>query len=102
MRGPLGCACHGEAMTSALTHALREGLYLVLLMAAPPVIAVLLAGLLSAVLQTVTQVRERSLSTVPKVAAALVALALAGPWIGSQAVSFARAVLAAIPQAGKT
>ena len=54
-------------------------------------------GLASGVLQAVTQVRERSLSTVPRIVAALVALALAGPWIATRLEAFLRAVLEAVP-----
>ncbi len=89
-------------MSAALAHALREGLYLVLLLSAPPVLAVLLVGAASALLQTVTQVRDASLSVAPKVIAALVALAVAGPWIGTQLLTFTRAVLEAVPAIGRT
>ena len=89
-------------MTSALLHALREGLYLVLLLSAPPLLAVLGVGVASAFLQNATQVRERSLSSVPKIIAALTALAVAGPWIGTQVLAFARAVLEAVPTIGRT
>jgi flagellar biosynthesis protein FliQ len=86
-------------MSTALVHALREGLYLVLLLAAPPVLAVLAMGVASAFLQTVTRVRDPSLSTVPRLLAALGALVLAGPFIGDQALRFVGAVLAAVPAA---
>jgi flagellar biosynthesis protein FliQ len=89
-------------MSSALVHALREGLYLAVLLAAPPVLAVLAAGLVAAFLQTVTQVRDASLSAVPKLIAALAALAVTGPWIGAQAMTFFRAVLSALPAAGRS
>ena len=83
-----------------LAHALREALYLVLVLSAPPLVAVLAVGLLSGILQTVTQVRERSLSTVPRIVAALVALGLTGPWIAARLVAFMRAVLEAVPALG--
>jgi flagellar biosynthesis protein FliQ len=83
-------------------HALREALYLVLLLSAPPVLAVLMVGVGSGLLQTATQVKDRSISTVPKIGAALVALAVAGPWIGAQVLSFMRAVLEAVPALGRT
>jgi len=86
-------------MSSALLHALREGLYLVLLLSAPPVLAVLAVGVVSALLQTVTRVKDPSLSAVPRLVAAAGALALAGPWIGAQAMAFVGAVLAAVPAA---
>jgi flagellar biosynthesis protein FliQ len=87
---------------SPLIHALREGLMLVLLLSAPPVLAVLVVGVISAILQTATQVKDASVSSVPKLLAGLAALALAGPWIGSQALAFFRAILEAVPTIGRT
>jgi flagellar biosynthesis protein FliQ len=87
---------------TATAQALREALLLVLTLAAPPLTAVLLVGVASGVLQTVTQVRERSLSVVPRIAAALVALALAGPWIGARLTAFLRALLEAVPALGRS
>ena len=46
---------------TATAHALREALLLVLVLAAPPLVAVFGVGVASGVLQAVTQVRERSL-----------------------------------------
>ena len=87
---------------TATAHALREALLLVLVLAAPPLVAVFGVGLASGVLQAVTQVRERSLSTVPRIVAALVALALAGPWIAMRLEAFLRAVLEAVPALGRS
>lgn len=87
---------------TATAYALREALLLVLALAAPPLVAVLAVGVATGVLQTVTQVRERSVSTVPRIVAALVALALAGPWIGARLVAFVRAVLEAVPALGRS
>lgn len=84
-------------MSGAVLHALREALVLVALVAAPPVVAALVAGVLAGVLQTATQVRDASLSVVPRVAAALVALVIAGPWIGGQVSRFWSAILDAVP-----
>jgi flagellar biosynthetic protein FliQ len=85
-----------------MTNALREALSLVLLCSAPPVLAVLLVGVATSFLQTATQVKEPTVSTVPKLVAALLALALAGPWIGAQMLTFMRAVLEAVPSLGRT
>ena len=87
---------------TATANALREALLLVLVLAAPPLVAVFGVGVASGVLQAVTQVRERSLSTVPRIVAALVALALAGPWIAMRLEAFLRAVLEAVPALGKS
>jgi flagellar biosynthesis protein FliQ len=74
---------------------------LVLVCAAPPVLAALAAGVLMGLLQTATQVRDATVSAVPKLIAALVALAVAGPWIGGQVLRFMRAVLEAVPGLGR-
>jgi|GEM_PF-1923341 len=84
-------------MTQAVTYALREALLLLVLLAAPPTLAVLLTGVVMAALQTATQVKDASISSVPKVLAALGALAAAGPWIGAQTLQFTRALLEALP-----
>jgi flagellar biosynthetic protein FliQ len=86
----------------ATAYALREALMLALVLALPPLVAVLVVGIAAAVLQTMTQVRERSLSAVPRMVAALVALALAGPWIAARAQLFLQAVLAAVPALGRS
>ena len=87
---------------TATAYALREAFLLVLVLAAPPLVAVFGVGLMSGVLQAVTQVRERSLSMVPRIVAALVALALAGPWIATRLEAFLRAVLEAVPALGRS
>ncbi len=84
-------------MTQAVTYALREALLLAVLLAAPPTLAVMLTGALMGALQTATQVKDASISNVPKVLAAFAALAAAGPWIGAQTVQFTRALLEALP-----
>ena len=89
-------------MSEALLGALREALWLVVLLSAPPLGAALLAGLVSAALQSTTRVEERTLSEVPRLLAALLALALAGPWIGAQLVRFVGAMLALVPSAGRS
>ena len=48
-----------------------------------------------------TQIQEQTLSFVPKMIAVFATLLLAGPWIMSQAVRFASAVLSAIPTIGR-
>jgi len=87
---------------TATAYALREALLLVLVLAAPPLLAILAVGVASGLLQAVTQVRERSLSTVPRIVAALVALALAGPWIAARLTAFLHAVLEAVPALGRS
>lgn len=88
-------------MSEASLRILREAVWLVLLLVAPPLGAALAVGFLSAVAQAATRVEERTLSVVPRLVAALLALALAGPWIAARLLSFTAAVLEAIPGAGR-
>jgi flagellar biosynthesis protein FliQ len=76
-------------MDPLLLHVAREALFLVLVVSAPPLLAALLVGLATGVLQAATQVQEQALGVVPRLAAVLGALAIAAPWIGARVVRFA-------------
>jgi type III secretion protein S len=71
----------------------REALMLVALLSAPALGAALAAGLLVGVLQAATQVQDPSIGVVPRLAAVLLALAAAGPWVGARLCRFAAACL---------
>lgn len=81
---------------------LREALALSLLVAAPPILAATATGLVMALVQSATRIEERTLQIVPRLVAAVVALIVAGPWIGEQLVRFTTAVLQAVPAVGRT
>lgn len=83
-----------------LVELVREGLFLALLVAAPPVLAAALAGWLAALVQSATNVSEPALGFVPRVVAAALALAVAAPWIGEQLGAFTTALFGAVPQVG--
>jgi flagellar biosynthesis protein FliQ len=80
-------------VTATLLHLTREALVLAILVSAPPLCAALLVGLLTGLLQAVTQIQEASLGVVPRVAAVLAALVLAGPWMAGRLAGFAGEVL---------
>jgi flagellar biosynthetic protein FliQ len=89
-------------MLSATGHelilrAVREGLLLVILLSAPPLLASLLVGVIVSVLQTATQVHEQSLTFVPKLLAVGLVLIAMGPLLGAQVLRFTQALLLAIP-----
>jgi flagellar biosynthetic protein FliQ len=81
-----------------LLYALRQGLYLALLVSAPVAVTVLVVGIVSSVLQTITQVQEPTLSFLPKMVAGCVALALSAAWVGSEMLRFTRALLEHMPR----
>ncbi|HYG68082.1 MAG TPA: flagellar biosynthetic protein FliQ [Anaeromyxobacteraceae bacterium] len=85
-------------MDPTLLHLGREALVLVLLVSAPPLGAALLVGLVTGVLQAATQVQEPTVGVVPRLAAVLGALLLAGPWIGARVVRFAAQALELLPR----
>jgi flagellar biosynthetic protein FliQ len=76
-----------------LLQVTREGLFLVLLVSLPALAASLVVGFLVSLLQATTQIQDQTLSFVPKLLAVLLALAVAGPWIGGQLVRFTQAVM---------
>jgi type III secretion protein S len=85
-------------MDPALVHLGREALLVVLIVSAPPLLAALVVGLLTGVVQAATQVQEPTLAVVPRLVAVLAALAVAAPWIGARVVGFARASLELLPR----
>jgi flagellar biosynthetic protein FliQ len=78
----------------------REALLLMVLASLPPICASLVVGFLMSLLQATTQIQESTLSVVPKLFAAVLALVIAGPWIGEQLTRFAAQVLLALPGVG--
>jgi flagellar biosynthetic protein FliQ len=77
----------------------QEGLYLLLMVAAPVLLTVLVVGLVVSIFQAATQINEATLSFVPKVIAAVAVLGFAGPWMITTLVEYLQRTLQAIPQA---
>ena len=75
----------------------REALLLMVLASAPPIIASLVVGFLMSLAQATTSIQESTLSVVPKLCAAVLALVIAGPWIGAQLTRFATQLMMTIP-----
>jgi flagellar biosynthetic protein FliQ len=77
----------------------QQGLYLLLIVAAPILLTVLAVGLTVSIFQAATQIHEATLSFVPKVVAAVVVLALVGPWMLTTLVDYLQRTLQSIPGA---
>ena len=82
--------------TGAIITILREGLYLVLLLSAAPMLASLVIGLTVSMLQAVTQLQEHTLSHVPKLIGVFITIAILGPWMLAQTVRFAQTLFDSI------
>jgi type III secretion protein S len=74
----------------------QQALYLGLYLSLPVVGAALIAGVAVAIGQAITQIQEQSVGFVAKAIAVLVALVIAGGWIGAALVRFTRSVFALI------
>jgi flagellar biosynthesis protein FliQ len=74
-----------------------ELLWTALLVSAPILGLTLLVGLAVSVLQVVTQVQEMSLTFVPKIVAAVVAIIVFGPWMLRKIVLYSASLIANIP-----
>jgi flagellar biosynthetic protein FliQ len=76
---------------------IREGLLLVIILSAPPLIASLAIGLLVGVFQAATQIQDQTVSFVPKLLVVVLVLVALGPLLGAQLLRFTQAILASVP-----
>ncbi|AVO49755.1 flagellar biosynthetic protein FliQ [Melaminivora suipulveris] len=85
-------------MTSQFVLTMGRDALTLLLMVAMPVLGVVMAvGLTVSIFQAVTQIHEATLAFVPKLVAAVLVFAIAGPWMIATLVDFLRRTIEAIP-----
>ena len=77
----------------------QQGLYVLLVVAAPILLAMLVIGLLVSIFQAATQINEATLTFVPKVLGAVAVLLIAGPWMMTTLVEYLQRTLQSIPSA---
>ncbi len=75
----------------------QNALFLLLMVSAPVLGVVLVVGLLVSLFQAITQINEATLSFVPKLVAAIIVFAVAGPWMLTTLVDYIRRTLQSIP-----
>jgi flagellar biosynthesis protein FliQ len=73
---------------------IREGLLLIIILSAPPLLASLIIGLFIGVFQAATQIQDQTVSFVPKLLVVIVVLAALGPLLGAQLLRFTQTVMA--------
>ena len=78
----------------------RDALTLLLMISMPVLGVVMAVGLIVSIFQAVTQIHEATLAFVPKLIAAMVVFAIAGPWMLSTLVDYLRGMLLSIAAAG--
>ena len=66
-----------------------QGLLLILILSAPPILISTFFGVLVAIFQAATQIQEQTLSFTVKLVAVVFTLMFVGGWLGGQIMSFA-------------
>lgn len=75
----------------------QEALWTLFLVSAPVLGIALAVGLLVSLFQAITQINEATLTFIPKLVAAMLVMAVAGPWMLSIMVDYIRRVIESIP-----
>jgi flagellar biosynthesis protein FliQ len=75
----------------------HHALMVTMMIAAPPLLVALAAGLAVGLLQAATQINEMTLSFIPKLLALVITLFIAGPWILRVLVDYTRDLYGSIP-----
>lgn len=81
-----------------VTQLAYEGLLLILILSAPPILVSMVFGLLVAIFQAATQIQEQTLSFTIKLVAVTVTLMLSGGWVGSKIMAFATGIFTNFPE----
>jgi flagellar biosynthetic protein FliQ len=72
----------GVFMTvESMLDVVREGIYTILLTAAPALILALVVGLMIGIFQAVTSINEQTLTMVPKILVVMLTLVFLGGWM---------------------
>ncbi|MBY0277994.1 flagellar biosynthesis protein FliQ [Candidatus Binatia bacterium] len=75
----------------------RNALEITLILAGPVLLFGLIAGLVVAIFQALTQINEMTLIFIPKIGATVLAIALFGPWMLQKLINYTTALFEAIP-----
>lgn len=83
------------------THVVQlayQGLLLILILSAPPILVSMFFGILVAIFQAATQIQEQTLSFTIKLVAVTLTLMLLGGWLGAQIMTFSMAIFTNFPE----
>ena len=74
--------------TEMVTDIVKEGLFVILKTAAPPLLVSLVIGLCVSIFQTVTSIQEQTLTFVPKFVGMFLCLMVLGDWMLNQMITY--------------
>lgn len=83
------------------THVVQlayQGMMLILILSAPPILVSMFFGILVAIFQAATQIQEQTLSFTVKLVAVTLTLMYLGGWLGGQIMSFALNIFVNFPK----
>jgi len=79
----------------------QQGLWMAVMLSAPPLLMATVCGLGVSLVQAVTQIQDQTLPYVVKLVAVAVTLAAMGRWIGVEMIRLADLALAMVPDIGR-
>lgn len=85
-------------LQSQIAQLAYQGLYLILILSAPPILISMAFGILVAIIQAATQIQEQTLSFTVKLIAVIFTLMFMGGWLGAQIMQFAKNILFNFPR----
>lgn len=75
-----------------------QGLLLILILSAPPILISMFFGIIVAIFQAATQIQEQTLSFTIKLVAVTLTLMFLGPWLGAKIMLFATDIFLHFPE----
>lgn len=75
-----------------------QGLLLILILSAPPILISMFFGIIVAIFQAATQIQEQTLSFTIKLVAVTLTLMLLGGWLGGQIMALANDIFSNFPR----
>lgn len=82
-------------------HFFQQGLWLAIVISAPPLLIATLFGVLVSLVQAITQVQDQTLPYVVKLMSVALTVAALGRWFGAELMQLANTAFALIPLVGR-
>ncbi|GJI87651.1 MULTISPECIES: type III secretion system export apparatus subunit SctS [Duganella] len=79
----------------------QQGLWMAIMLSAPPLIIATLCGVAVSLVQAVTQIQDQTLPYVVKLVAVAVTLAGMGRWIGVELIQLTELAMRMVPDVGR-
>lgn len=79
-----------------VTELARQALWTTVVLVGPVLVVGAVAGLLTSVLQAVTQIQEQTLAFIPKLAASIATMVVLGPWMLRVMIEFTQNLIVSL------